>query len=92
MKKITEVNRTSMSDLMCLCIKEKWFTRAFNDDYTSFLNKWDEKGHDNLTPNDIYEMSLEVMKYSDLPYGYEVQDVMFLIKREAVTTLYEIEE
>lgn len=92
MKKIKEVNRTNMSDLYCLCVKEQWFTRAFNDTYTKFLTKWDKKGQKNLTKKDIYEMALEVMEYSDLPYEYEVQDVMFLIKKEAVTTLYEIEE
>ena len=90
--KITEKNITSMSNLMSLCIKENWFCCGTNEDYENFLKKWDKKGHSNITKKDIYEMAKTIWEFSEFPREYTIADVMFLIKKEAVTTLYEIEE
>lgn len=81
-----EVRRASYDGLYNLAVKEWWFTKANNEVYKDWL---DYSIHNNLAVEQLEAMAEEVMQYSNLADGMEIESIMFLIEREACYHIFE---
>lgn len=92
--KVQEIKKLSSWDVMCMCIKENFYTAGTNDEYQNFLNCVDNF---EVNPLNIYQLALDIYNHTPLdywnPYGIgkkqALEHIMFLIG-ERVTVTYEI--
>lgn len=84
--KIKEKNTWSPETVRRVCSKHDLFRKGSVDDYNYVL---DEVSRMTVTTDNIYNVAAFISKYSDgLPIAY----IMDLLRKEAVTTNYVIED
>ena len=81
-KKYTEVRRIFANDLRNLCIRNNWYTRGTNKEYTHMLHVLAAKGK-NITTDDIVDIATDIMEHSDT--DQELTSICFEVARIAVT-------
>lgn len=72
----TEKRKTTMDNLIKLCITRKWFTMSTCKEYDAFLSK--AVALDNITTDDLVELASDVYEYSDCG-DMEIETIMWHI-------------
>ena len=75
------------SDVRHLCIKNEWYTRGDNKAYSAILDMVDES---EPTTANIYKVAKDIKEHSST--DYEIENIMFELKKWCVTTFYTIIE
>lgn len=75
------------SDVRHLCIKHDWYTRGDNKAYSAMLDMVDES---EPTTANIYKVAKDIEEHSRT--DYEIENIMFELKKWCVTTFYTIEK
>lgn len=87
MAKIIETKHWSTGNIMAMCIKHRLYTRGYVDSYDNMLSIVDK--YPEPTNEAIYEVATDICEHS---VANTIENIMFLISREAVDRFYEIEE
>lgn len=87
--KIIETNIWRSSDVRSLCIREGFYTCGDCVSYQSMLNFVDTH---KPTKNNIYKVAADIYNHSNEDDNWNVETIMFYIRREVVCTFYELEE
>lgn len=67
-----EVRVMHADSLRALCIRQNWFTRGDNEEYSKLLDK--AQYTTNITTDDIVELATVILEYSDLDKDYTTDD------------------
>lgn len=93
MEKYIEIRTIHYDDLWALCNKQEWYTKGTNSEYEDLLLKASDI--DNVTTEDIHEIAKNIYNHSDYECDYYfmeeeqiIESVMFLINRQACTTVF----
>jgi len=90
--KITKEESWSSSDLQTLCIKEHWYTSGDNSEYEELLSIPDEM---EPTDSNIFLAARDIAQHTpdyDPNAPKDVENIMFMIRRYAVSTFYTLEK
>ena len=87
MAKIIETKRWSTNNIMTMCIKHRLYTRGDVNSYDNMLSLVDK--YQEPTNEAIYEVAIDICEHSA---DNTIENIMFLISREAIDRFYEIEE
>lgn len=66
MVKIKEKRSIGNDDLLCLFLKNGWYTKGGNEDFEAILNYVNT--HAEITAEDIHKIALDIIDHSDLDY------------------------
>lgn len=86
--KMQEHSRLDFEDVRSFCIKKSLYTRGTNAEYTRLANilfYWSETGQD-IDTEKLQVVAQNILDHSDTEY--ELESLMFALKREAVITSY----
>lgn len=86
--KMQEHSRLDFDDVRSFCISKNLYTRGTNEEYTRLANilfYWQETGQDIDTAK-LQIVAQNILDHSDTEY--ELESLMFSLKREAVITSY----
>ena len=75
------------ADVRHLCIKHNFYTRGDNKAYSAMLDMVEES---EPTTANIYKVAKDIKEHSDT--NYEIENIMFELKKWCVTTFYTIIE
>ena len=91
--KINEVSYIDSYSVREMCIREKWFTRGNNAEYSKLFEVIEKVGKD-INKHDLFGLAEYITEHSDYD-GYDKDEftanVMYVMNRDCVTTCYEIE-
>ncbi len=90
--KITKEETWSRDALYALCNKEKWYTGGSNEDYEELLSMPDEM---EPTDSNIFLAARDIAQHTpdyDPNAPEDVANIMFMIRRYAVSTFYTLEK
>lgn len=81
-----EVRTISADRLRKLCIEHDWYTRGDNEEYRHLLD--DTAGDkENITTEDIVEITRDIIEHSKIEDDYQFEDVAFAVANIAVVRL-----
>ena len=89
-RNITQIDKWSSDSIRTLCIKERWYTRGDNRDYCALLNFVGRTAPEVENIKTVAEDICGHSKDLDCTKKEDIESVMFMIRRYAVDTFYEI--
>ena len=85
--KINEKERWCSNSVRTICINNEWYTRGDNSAYSLMLEFVDTAPP---TTENIYSVAEDIRIHSNTEA--DVTSIMFILRRDAVMTFYEVEE
>lgn len=76
--KFTETRTMSPSKLRSICIKNQWFTRGTNEEYSRLFDRLEDccGCPENLTTEKLVEIAEDIWEHSDIN-DYTIETVLF---------------
>lgn len=89
--KYTEHRHLDPETLRALCIRNKWYTRGTNEEYSALFDRlYDEDGLlEHLTTEKLAEIAQDIMDHSRIT-DYTITTVMFELARACYTYFEEV--
>jgi len=85
--KIKEVRLLSSYNLRNLCIKNHWYTKGTNSEYSYLLQDLTHFGRENMTTEDIEAVARDIMEHSVMDEEQDVCSVMWSVN-EVCNTVF----
>lgn len=83
---IKENKHWSVTGLRDMCIRHNLYNRGTNEAYNNLLDSLMLR---EVTIQEMYEVAKNILEHTE---DNTIENVMFLLNREAINTFYEIEE
>ena len=91
MTTIQETRTLSATDLRSLCIREGWYTRGTNKEYTNLLTEMIKYGTGHLNTDDLVAIGQDIITHSLIDPQMGLTDIMWYINQACRTVFREVE-
>lgn len=83
-----EYRRISRNALRSLCIKQDWYTRGTNEQYSEILDYASSKS--NLSTRNLVHIAQDIIAHSEMHQDYTIESVLYKLCAATYTVFVEV--